>query len=162
MEISKKVVLLGKFGVGKTSLIKRWVHQKFSEEYLTTIGVKVDKKQINIHGLTLTMLIWDIAGPTPHQKIPQSYMLGSHGVLFVFDLSRPSSYEDLLHEMAAIQEFLPDVPIQPVGNKIDLLAESSIQEVAENLPLENVIYTSAKTGENVDLAFESLGESILR
>ena len=162
MEISKKVILLGKFGVGKTSLIKKWVYQKFNEEYLTTIGVKVDKKQINIHGLTLTMLIWDIAGPTPNQKIPQSYMMGSHGVLLVFDLSRPSSYEDLLDEMAAVRDYLPEVPIQPVGNKLDLLAKSSIRDVEESLPLENVIYTSAKTGENVNVAFQSLGEAILR
>lgn len=162
MEISKKVILLGKFGVGKTSLIKKWVYQKFSEEYLTTIGVKVDKKQINIHGLTLTMLIWDIAGPTPNQKIPQSYMMGSHGVLLVFDLSRPSSYEDLQDEIAAVRDYLPEVPIQPVGNKVDLLAKSSIRDVEESLPLENVIYTSAKTGENVNVAFQSLGEAILR
>ena len=162
MEISKKVILLGKFGVGKTSLIKKWVYQKFGEEYLTTIGVKVDKKQINIHGLTLTMLIWDIAGPTPNQKIPQGYMMGSHGVLLVFDLSRPSSYEDLQDEIAAVRDYLPEVPIQPVGNKVDLLAKSSIRDVEESLPLENVIYTSAKTGENVNVAFQSLGEAILR
>ena len=132
-----------------------YLQQNFSFLFRPQVPHSI-KKQI------LTMLIWDIAGSTPHQKIPQSYMLGSHGVLFVIDLSRPSSYEDLLNEMAAIQEFLPDVPIQPVDNKIDLLAESSIQEVAGNLPPENVIYTSAKTGENVNLAFESLGEAILR
>ena len=82
-EISRKVAILGQYGVGKSSLIRQFVHRKFSEKYLTTIGVKIDKKVMDLDGVELTMIIWDIAGETNQSKIPKSYQLGAHGVLYV-------------------------------------------------------------------------------
>lgn len=162
MQISKKVILLGLFGVGKTSLIKRFVHQKFDENYLTTIGVKVDKKVINIHGIELSMLIWDIAGESSHKKVPQTYKLGSNGILYVFDVTRPASYENIHSELAELNKLLPNVPIQIVANKIDLLDEKSIQNIVDNIGLTDIIGTSAKTGEGVEKSFEQLGRAVLK
>jgi len=84
--ISKKVIITGSFGVGKTSLFNRFLYSKFDEKYLTTIGVKVDKKVINIDGQDLNLLIWDIAGEISQNKVPHSYFLGTSGVIYVFEL----------------------------------------------------------------------------
>ena len=162
MLISKKVILLGKFGVGKTSLIKRFVFQKFSEEYQTTIGVKVDKKILNIHGVELNMLSWDIAGETSSMRVPQSYKLGAHGVLYVFDVTRPSSYDNIQKELQEIGKLLPGVPVQVVGNKIDLLGDVRLQKFRASFFLEGVIYASAKEDVQVEEAFERLGKAILQ
>lgn len=91
MKISKKVILLGHFGVGKTSLVKRFVVQKFSEEYQTTIGVKINKVVIGDHHLT--MILWDIEGGKSQQHLPPSYFAGAHGIIYVFDLTRPSTWK---------------------------------------------------------------------
>lgn len=162
MKISKKVILLGFFGVGKTSLIKRFVHQKFDEQYLTTIGVKVDKKVIDVHGVQLSMLIWDIAGESSQQKVPQSYKLGSNGILYVFDVTRPASYETIHDELTALKDLLPNVPIQVVANKIDLLDEKSVFDLKEKIGLENIVSTSAKSGVGVEEAFEKLARAVLK
>ena len=162
MQINKKVILLGLFGVGKTSLIKRFVHQKFDEHYLTTIGVKVDKKVLDIHGVQLCMLIWDIAGESSQQKVPNSYKLGANGILYVFDVTRPASYEQIHDELNALSEILPNVPIQVVANKIDLLDEKSVDKLQNKLGLTSIIRTSAKTGDGVEEAFEQLGKAILQ
>lgn len=90
--ISKKIVLTGCFGVGKTSLFNKFLYEKFSEKYLTTIGVKVDKKVVEIDGRKISLLIWDIAGEVSQDKVPQSYYLGSSAIVYVFDLTRPSTW----------------------------------------------------------------------
>lgn len=162
MQISKKVILLGLFGVGKTSLIKRFVHQKFDEKYITTIGVKVDKKVLNIHGVELSMLIWDIAGESSQQKVPNSYKLGSNGIMYVFDVTRPSSFENIHDELKALNDLLPNVPIQLVGNKTDLLDENQVEKVTNTIGLTNIIWSSAKTGKGVEEAFEAIGRAVLK
>ena len=96
--IKKKVILTGSFGVGKTSLFNRFVYSKFDEKYLTTIGVKVDKKSLTIEGEEVTLLLWDIAGEISQDKVPNSYFLESSAVVYVFDLTRPSTYAlSLIH-----------------------------------------------------------------
>ncbi|WP_020528563.1 Rab family GTPase [Flexithrix dorotheae] len=160
--ISKKVVLIGKYGVGKTSLIQQFVHQRFSEKYLTTIGVKIDKKTVNIDGTELNMLIWDIAGESTNTKIPKSYHLGAHGAIYVFDLTRPSTYENIVSELNNLKKLISNVPIQLVGNKSDLLDEKNIHQIINSLPLEISFLTSAKTGKNVESMFSALGKALLK
>jgi len=130
--VSKKVILVGHFGVGKTSLISRFVHQKFSDQYLTTIGVKIDKKAVHINGAELPLIIWDIAGETSQQKIPESYKLGANGVIHVFDLSRPSTYENLQSDTDNIRDLLPNVPITQIGNKNDLIDDNKMKAIKKN------------------------------
>lgn len=159
--MNKKIILLGHYGVGKSSLVRRFVHSQFSEEYITTIGVKIDKKTIQVGDVSLTLLIWDIAGENGQQKIPQSYRLGAHGAIYVFDLSRPATYANLENEILALQELLPGIPIQILANKLDLSTESQIAEVMESIRPYQAKATSAKTGEHVDEAFELLARKIL-
>ena len=160
--ITKKVILLGRYGVGKTSLIRQFVHQQFSEQYLTTIGVKIDKKVIEVNGATMTMIIWDIAGEDKMQKVPASYKLGSHGVLYVVDLTRPATYQDLEQELLTIQTLVKNAPILLLGNKSDLLDAQEVQRVTKEIGRDDLILTSAKTGFQVEMAFQALGQKMLQ
>lgn len=161
MSVSKKVILIGHFGVGKSSLVQRFVHQKFSDKYITTIGVKIDKKVVTVDGFQVTMIIWDIAGEDSQQKVPTSYRLGSHGALYVFDISRPSTYENLQAELEYLEEIIPGIPVQILANKSDLLSEKERQEIIETLPRNNVFETSAKSGLHVEEAFALLAKSMV-
>lgn len=156
-KISKKVILLGHFGVGKSSLIKRFIHDMFSEEYKTTIGVKVDKKVIEVGDRELTMIIWDIEGGAVQSKLPKSYFLGAHGIIYVFDLTRPSTYENIDTELSFFRDLLPKAKLQIVGNKIDLLDELQMHEFKTGMEGKYNVLSSAKTGEMVEEMFHALG-----
>ena len=157
--MNKKVILIGHFGVGKTSLVQQFVHSRFSEKYLTTIGVKIDKKIVEFDGRQMTLLIWDVAGETEQKKVPQSYLLGAHGVIYVFDLTRPSTYENLSEQIDYVKKLLPQAPIQILGNKKDLLSSEEIEEVLAQISFD-LKTTSAKTGEHVELAFLNLSKAM--
>ena len=159
--MNKKVILVGHFGVGKSSLVRRFVHSQFSEEYITTIGVKIDKKIVNIDGVVITLLIWDIAGENSQQKIPQSYRLGAHGALYVFDVSRPATYEHLENEILALKEMIPGIPLQILANKSDLVEDETLQECLKKIAPYQAFATSAKSGAHVEEAFELLAKKMI-
>ncbi len=159
--ISKKVILTGSFGVGKTSLFEQFLYSKFSKKYLTTIGVKVDKKVININGKALSLIIWDIAGEVKQDKVPNSYFLGTSAIVYVFDVTRQSTYEGLEMDIAHLKKMLPNGITAIVGNKIDLVNDTFIAKLKQNIPLPWDILTSAKTGENVELLFQEIGTKLL-
>jgi small GTP-binding protein len=156
-QISKKVILLGHFGVGKSSLVKRFVHQIFSEEYHTTIGVKVDKKVIEVNGKQLSMIIWDIEGGAVQSKLPQSYFLGAQGIIYVFDLTRPNTWENMVPELNYFKELLPKAATVFVGNKVDLLQPKERYDAEEALAAHTILFASAKTGLGVEDMFLTLG-----
>lgn len=159
--ISKKVILIGHFGVGKSSLVRRYVHQVFSDDYLTTIGVKIDKKEVSIDGIGLKMIIWDIAGEESQQKVPQSYRLGAHGAFYVFDVTRPSTYNKLEEELDYLRGLLPNIPIKVMGNKSDLLSDEDLTVLLDSIPLKDIQLSSAKTGAHVEEAFYSLAKQMI-
>ncbi len=161
-QISKKVVILGQYGVGKSSLIRQFVHQKFSDQYLTTIGVHVQKKVLEINESQLSMILWDLEGDTSVTKIRPSYLVGSSGLIYVFDLTRAQTYLEISSEIAILRKQFPEEPIMIVGNKMDLVSPEEVEEILNGLPLKCDYTTSAKTGESVDDMFYSLGEAILR
>ncbi len=162
MKGSKKLILLGNFGVGKSSLVKRFVHSMFSEEYLTTIGVKIDKKVVQINGQDLRLIIWDIAGESSQAKIPASYKLGAHGIIYVIDILRPSTYDNIESEIAGLNQLLPGVPILKIANKIDLVKESELQKILAVLPFKDFHVCSAKTGKNVEMAFMNIAQMLAK
>lgn len=159
--ISKKVILTGSFGVGKTSLFNQFIYSKFSDKYLTTIGVKVNKKNLAIKGKDLSMLLWDIAGEVAQDKVPNSYFLGASGIIYVFDLTRPSTYKNLDKDLAYLKGIVNGGIIKVVGNKSDLASTEEIAKVQEVIPMPWDIITSAKTGENVNNLFLQLGEELV-
>lgn len=159
--ISKKVILTGSFGVGKTSLFNQFIYSRFSDKYLTTIGVKVNKKTIEVNGRELSLLLWDIAGEVSQDKVPVSYFLGASGIIYVFDLTRPSTYKNIKEDLDYLNGIIQGGIIKIVGNKKDLATEEQIAEVKEEISVPWDIITSAKTGENVDDLFYKLGENLL-
>ncbi len=162
MIISKKVILTGSFGVGKTSLFHRFIYSTFDERYLTTIGVKVAKKSIDVDGRELNMIIWDIAGEVTQDKVPTSYFGGADGIIYVFDLTRETTMKNIDTDIAYLKKILPDAAYKTVGNKKDLLSEAQITDFANQFGFQPDLFTSAKTGDNVEALFQFLGIELLK
>ena len=93
--IQKKVCMVGVFGTGKTSLVQQFVHSMFSERYLSTVGVKIDRKPLELDGTALTLVLWDLAGRDKHEDITSSYLRGAHAVLYVADGTRKETCDQL-------------------------------------------------------------------
>lgn len=164
MMIQKKVCLIGDFAVGKTSLIKRYVYNEFSENYLTTIGVHITKKEVAAAGNRITMIIWDIAGSNSLHEVTPSYMAGAAGALFVGDLSRPRTIANLDAHMAAFRVMNPRSAELLVFNKNDLM-ESPVDGtgIAKEYglgPGQGIFLTSCKTGHHVEVAFDALASKL--
>lgn len=160
--ISKKVILTGSFGVGKTSLFNQFVFNKFSDKYLTTIGVKVSKKTIEVQGAEMSILLWDIAGEVSQDKVPISYFLGASGIIYVCDLTRPLTFKNLKEDLEYLRGLLPNGEFKVVGNKIDLLTPEEMKLAIDAMPMPCDITTSAKTGENVEDLFLQLATDMIK
>jgi len=162
--IQKKIALLGAAGVGKTSLVRRFVDSLFDEKYLTTIGVKVDKRTLRVGADDVTLMIWDIAGAEEHFSVPSSYVKGAAGYLLVADGTRPETLGVAAQIVEQIDRDLGALPFMLVLNKVDLVDAWQAGE-AGIAPLRDrsvgMIQSSAKTGEGVEAAFARLAEAIL-
>jgi small GTP-binding protein len=163
--MQKKIVLLGAPGVGKTSLVRQFVESLFDAAYLTTIGVKVDKKQVEVDGQDVTLMLWDIAGAEAHFTVPPSYVRGAAGYLLVVDAIRPATLDDGLDLVAAHGDSLSGVPGILLLNKADLVDDWRTVDAAvaaDGRWRGHVIRTSAKTGHGVDVAFLRIAEDTRR
>ncbi|MGD9366700.1 MAG: Rab family GTPase [Desulfobacteraceae bacterium] len=162
--IKKKVCLVGAFAVGKTSLVQRYVYSIFSEKYHTTVGVKVDKKQVNVQGQNIDMIIWDLHGEDDFQSVRMSYLRGASGCIYVADGTRPATLDVALDLRRRAEEAIGRTPSILAINKCDLKSqwEIDIQKIEQWDPQGlTVIHTSAKTGESVEQAFHQLAGKIL-
>ena len=162
--IAKKICMLGAFSVGKTSLVEHYVHAHFSEEYLSTVGVRISKKQISNYGPEVSLVFWDMEGKDDYSDVSLSYLRGSAGVFFVADGLRRETLTVALDLHAAAAQSLYGVAQILLINKADRRDQWEITEkdqaAAEKLGLK-VFLTSAKTGENVDAAFDALAGAML-
>lgn len=163
--IQKKVCLLGDFGVGKTSLVARAVKNEFPDKYLTTVGVKMDTKSISISDkLDVKVILWDIAGDSCLNSKAMSYIRGSAGFIFVADGTRINTLNSVVEIKAEADRLLGELPFVLLVNKHDLTEQWDISETAlENLQNRGgqTFYTSAKTGENVELALSTLALNLI-
>lgn len=156
--------MLGSFGVGKTSLVARFVHSRYSERYQTTIGVKIDRKRVSVDGHEVSMLLWDLHGDDEFQRVRPSYLRGMSGYFLVIDGTRSETVDvaEDLHALA--QQTVGDVPFIALINKSDLVSEWDIEEdrvarlVADGWTIHK---TSAKTGRLVNESFETLARRML-
>lgn len=154
MQKSKKVVILGHFGVGKTSLIRRFVSNQFSDQYKVTIGVHISKKVVDLSDEdSVSLILWDLEGTDRLEQIREAYLLGTHGVIFVFDINRPSTFQNLKMDLEIVKSKLQDRPTVVIGNKKDLVPEEEISSLLEEHDIPHDYLTSAKTGETVEEAF---------
>ncbi len=161
-----KVCFIGDAGVGKTSLIKRFVLDVFDDRYIATIGTKVTKKIVDVDGQAkVMMLVWDIMGQKGFRELlREAYFFGAHGAIAVCDLTNKETLEELRYWIKALTDVAGDVPIVFAGNKADLENERVIKEPDfKDLAAKyksKAFLTSAKTGQNVEAIFKGLAESM--
>ncbi|MFZ1400393.1 MAG: Rab family GTPase [Candidatus Promineifilaceae bacterium] len=160
--VQKKICLLGDFAVGKTSLIRRYVEERFDESYLSTIGVHMSRKRLERPNHFLDFFIWDLVGGEDFHKIGRNYLLGAAGALIVCDLTRPETLPKLAYYAEQMRAVNETAVLIFIGNKVDLATERAISddELHQAItPLAHTfLQTSAKTGENVNNAFYQLAE----
>lgn len=168
--VKKKVLLLGDGAVGKTSLIRRFVVDKFADEYIATIGTKVTKKDIKLkkggEDCYVTLMIWDVLGQRGYSAVQASSFRGSQGALIVYDVTRPETIQALAeYWIPRLYDSLGKIPIVVVGNKVDLVdRRKAYEEDAEDFcsKYDSVYYlSSAKSGENVEKIFISIGKEMM-
>lgn len=161
MNNSKKVVLVGHFGVGKSSLMRRYVQDTFSDNYIVTIGVHILKKEIKIDGLDLTLIIWDIEGKDDIQKVRSSYLLGTSGFIYVIDPTRPQTFERFNDEIAFIKTNFPTAHVVSVANKTDLIDIEEFKILLAEKEINIDYFASAKMGIEVENVFQNLGMKMI-
>ncbi len=161
--VRAKVAMLGSPSVGKTSLVRRFVHSTFSEEYHSTLGVKVDRKTMPIDDSTVTLILWDMHGETEGLDIPRSYLRGVRAGVLVFDASRPETIAltaDLRDRLAAESA---KATVRLIANKSDLEIDWDVVAAeCARLNLPEPMRTSALSGDGVEAMFTSIGHELVR
>ncbi len=161
---SVKVCILGDFAVGKTSLVRRFVDEAFSERYLTTVGVKIDTKTVHPEGAEpIKLVLWDVAGADELSALQTSYVRGSAGFILVCDLTRRETLTTATKLKSEVAAQFGPVPWCLFANKNDLTEEREIDDMALSELTEDgwiVHTTSAKTGFNVESAVLALASRL--
>ncbi len=163
--LQRKICMLGGFSVGKTTLVKRYVESVFSETYLTTVGVKVDKKTVALPGRTVTLILWDMAGEDDVATVRMSYLRGLAGYVLVADGTRPATLDTALSLRQRVEADIGPLPYVLLVNKRDLTdqwatADADLERLREQGWWVRV--SSARTGEGVDDAFTDLADRVTR
>ncbi len=163
--LTAKVCIVGDFAVGKTSTTERFVANHFSEKYLTTVGVKIDTKEVALAGGAglLKMVIWDVAGTERFGALEFSYLRGTAGLLLVADGTRAETVRSALRLREQVLERYGELPFVFLLNKRDLGERWDVDaalrsEIEAACP--DCFETSAKTGDNVERAFERLAARV--
>jgi small GTP-binding protein len=162
-----KVVMLGDFAVGKTSLVRRFVYDDFSDAYLTTIGVKVTKKTVSVAHLgedkTASLLLWDISGNDRFNEISADYLRGAAAGIIVGDVTRPETAASMQSHMALLHSVNPGIMCAFVLNKVDLADDLAWETLrsAGIVPGEGWYRTSAKNDLNVRALFDGLAAQLI-
>ncbi len=162
--IQKKICMVGAFATGKTSLVARFVKSIYSDTYHSTVGVKIDKKSINVGEKELNLILWDIYGEDEFQKIQMSYLRGASGYFLVVDGTRKHTLEKAICLQKRVEVAVGKVPFILVLNKYDLTEDWEIEETMLEELVEKqwiTIKGSAKTGLGVEQAFLKLAEKML-
>ena len=162
--IRKKICMVGAFGVGKTSLVRRFVESIFDERYHTTLGVKIDKKIVCINGVDHMLMLWDLAGEDDLTPLKLSNLRGMSGYLLVADGTRPATLAKAIELKERIEGAAGAFPFVLLLNKCDLDAQWTLNPAGiENLDQTGwrILRTSAKTGDGVEEAFHTLATKLL-
>lgn len=162
--IQKKVCMLGAFAVGKSSLVTRFTHNTFSEKYLTTVGVRVEKATLQIGEKAVHLILWDLAGEDDFHQVRTSYLRGASGCLLVVDGTRRATLDTACLLRQRTLDAIGPVPFVLLLNKADLAHEWEVGEDAvAKLRTAGlwVIRTSAKIGQGVEEAYRTLARHML-
>jgi small GTP-binding protein len=159
-----KITLFGPGGVGKTSLLLRYIKDYFSDDLKKTIGSNFLIKDVELEGKNIRLLLWDIGGQPQFHKLRTIYFKGSNAALGVFDLSSSQTLLKIPGWVSSIKKTVKKtIPMLLLGNKVDLEREVDREEAEDTAKRLNCEYmeTSAKTGENVEIAFEAIAKACL-
>ncbi len=161
--ISKKICLVGDFGVGKTSLVRRFVDRSFSDKYLTTVGVKISRKLVDCgHNKSVQLLVWDLEGSSSFKTIAASHLQGASGAIIVADASRLETIEHLQKHVETFTTINPQGIIIIALNKTDLTNPEELERLTDMYKFNHLDHvlgtyqTSAKSGAHVDEIFQTL------
>jgi small GTP-binding protein len=163
--LKKKVCLLGSFGVGKTSLVARFVHSIFADKYHTTVGVKIDKKILAVDGEELTLMLWDMAGEEDNAPVKLNQVRDAAGYLLVVDGTRGRTLDIARSIQQRVETEIGARPFLLLVNKADIRETWEIPDSTwSDLTSSGwtVLETSAKSGQSVEEAFVSLASRIVK
>jgi small GTP-binding protein len=173
--LSRKICLVGDFAVGKTSLIRRFVEQQFSDDYLSTVGVKMSRKTVEVpiadsqQTQEILFVIWDIEGSTKFKAMAPTYFQGAKGAIVVGDVTQPETLNNIPEHIQSFVKVNPKSNIAIALNKSDLIEAEYLDSILKtyqqkfcDIDCVSAIYlTSAKKGNNVDELFKILAKSVI-
>ena len=160
-----KVVLLGNRASGKTALLYRYIHNNFKQGILGTIGFDISIKRISNQEFDYSIVFWDISGLEKHDSLMESYLDCSQGAILVYSKTDKESFDNIKKWFKLVHDKAGNIPVVLVGTKKDLEDEHKVSE-EEGLKLAREIgaiaffETSAKTGENINKAFEEISTKV--
>jgi len=171
--VSKKICMLGDFSVGKTSLIRRFVERQFSDQYLSTVGVKISRKTVECKlaeqqkQVNVQMLIWDLEGNTKFKSVTPMHLQGASSAVIVADANRQVTIEHIPDHIQCFLSVNPKGSVIVALNKSDLFDEEKLRKLLEmsSLNAHNSVIatysTSAKNGLNVGQIFQTLAYKMI-
>ena len=167
MKNTIKIIVIGEPAAGKTSLVKKFVSSHFSTDYRASIGANMFIKDIILDsGQEVKIQLWDIAGQERWIKMRHIYYKGAQGALILGDLTREKSFTQIeKFWVPDVKNFCSEIPIILIANKNDLnreLSEETVLSLAEKIKAKDILFTSAKTGENVEKAFKLIAKLVLK
>ena len=170
MHFKIKVIIIGEAGVGKTSLVKKFISGQFSSDYRASIGTNMYIKEIEIGSNEkfhkISIQLWDIAGQERWINMRHVYYEGTQGALIVGDLSRKRTFEQIVKFWQPdLIKYCGKIPFILIANKFDVsheITENEIESFGQSIYASSIICTSAKTGMNVEKAFEEISKQVIR
>ena len=161
--IQMKICMLGAYGVGKTSLVRRFVESMFDERYHTTVGVKIDKKLLDVDNTPIMLMIWDLAGEDEVEQVRMSHLRGAAGYILVADGCRQSTLAIALALRERVVKVCGHLPYVLAVNKADLRDEWEVDPAGLSTgDPTDIFVTSAKAGTLVQQMFETLATKMLK
>ncbi len=154
-----KVVLFGNESVGKTSLVERFVNDRFEEDYISTLGYNVYEKQVTHNDALIALTVFDIGGQEKFRDLRKKYAEGAHAALIVYDVTNRGSFDNVSQWKRDLYEFAGTIPFVIIGNKTDLdpqIPKNEAVELSKNLNAAGFFETSAKNNSGIDIAFKQL------